>query len=212
MKTQDLIGLLASDSLQTQAPVRQQLRLPLLMGGVACTALLLVFWGLNPRMNTMAVNPAFITKMLWLASLVGFSAYGLLRLARPGVSAGHTFAGMGLSLLAMGTLGLLQLVQADAGERSALWMGTSWQVCSPSIAALSLPVLGNLLWALRQLAPTRAALTGAVAGVMASSVAASIYSLYCTETSFAFFAIWYVAGMASVTLIGAVLGQRCLRW
>ena len=91
-------------------------------------------------------------------------------------------------------------------------MGTSWQVCSASIAALALPVLAALLWALRQLAPTRPALAGAVAGVMAGSLAASVYSLHCTETSFAFFALWYVAGIAAVSVLGALGGQRFLRW
>lgn len=212
MKTNDLIALLASDTLQPQAPVRQQLLQKLLLGAVACGVLLLALFGLNPRMDEMATHPAFATKMLWLAALMGFSLYGLFRLARPGVGAGHTLWGMGLALLAMFSLGLVQLLQTDAGARTAQWIGGSWQVCSVSIVALSLPILGALLWALRQLAPTRPVLTGGVAGVLAGSLAASIYSLHCTETSLTFFAVWYVAGMALATALGAVLGARWLRW
>ena len=212
MKTNDLIALLASDTLQPQKPVRQQLLRQLLLGAVVCGVLLLAVFGLNPQMDQMAVHPAFITKMLWLTALMGFSLYGLFRLARPGVGAGHTLMGLGLALLAMGSLGLMQWLQTDASARAAQWMGDSWQVCSVNIAALSLPVLGALLWALHQLAPTRPARTGAVAGVMAGSLAASIYSLHCTETSFAFFSLWYVAGIVAVGLLGAVLGPRCLRW
>ncbi len=212
MKTQDLIGLLASDTLQTRLPARQQLTRPVLIGGLVCAVLMAGLWGINPQLQEMAMRPAFIVKMLWLLSLMGFSVYGLLRLSRPGMKTGHTWTGLGLSWLAMLSLGLLQSWQADAGEHAAQWMGDSWQVCSVSIAALSLPVLGALLWALHQLAPTRPALTGAVAGVMAGSLAASIYSLHCTETSFAFFSLWYVAGMAAVSVLGAVLGPRCLRW
>ncbi len=212
MKTNDLIALLASDTLQPQAPVRQQLLQKLLLGAVACGVLLLALFGLNPRMDEMATHPAFATKMLWLAALMGFSLYGLFRLARPGLGAGHTLWGMGLALLAMFSLGLVQLLQTDAGARTAQWIGGSWQVCSVSIVALSLPILGALLWALRQLAPTRPVLTGGVAGVLAGSLAASIYSLHCTETSLTFFAVWYVAGMALATALGAVLGARWLRW
>jgi hypothetical protein len=91
-------------------------------------------------------------------------------------------------------------------------MGGSWEVCSVRIVALSLPVLGALLWALRQLAPTRPALTGAVAGMLAGSLAASIYSLHCTETSLTFFAAWYAGGIILVSGMGAVLGLRILRW
>ena len=212
MKTNDLIALLASDTLQPQAPVRSQLLRQLALGAVACGVLLIALFGLNPQMDQMAVHPAFITKMLWLAALMGFSLYGLFRLARPGMTAGHALWGIGLALLAMLSLGLVQLLQTESGARSAQWMGGSWQVCSTSIAALSLPVLAALLWALRQLAPTRAALTGAVAGMLAGCLAAGIYSLHCTETSFTFYAIWYAGGMALATLSGMVLGSRLLRW
>ncbi len=212
MKTNDLIALLASDTLQPQAPVRQQLLQKLLLGAMVCGVLLLALFGLNPRMDEMATHPAFVTKMLWLAALMGFSLYGLFRLARPGVGAGHTLWGIGLALLAMFSLGLLQLLQTESGARTAQWMGGSWQVCSVSIVALSLPILGALLWALRHLAPTRPVLTGAVAGVLAGSLAASIYSLHCPETSLTFFAVWYVAGMALATWSGMVLGSRLLKW
>ena len=212
MKTNDLIALLASDTLQPQPPVRQQLLRQLLLGAVVCGVLLFTLLGMNPRMDQMALHPAFITKMLWLTALMGFSLYGLFRLARPGVGAGHTLVGLGLALLAMGSLGVMQWLQTDAGARTAQWMGGSWQVCSVSIVALSLPVLGALLRALRQLAPTRPALTGAVAGMLAGSLAASIYSLHCPETSLTFFAVWYAGGIALVSGVGAVLGWRALRW
>lgn len=212
MNTQDLIGLLASDPLPAQAPSRRQLPVALLVGGLVCTGLMLVLWGINPDMDELATHPAFVTKMLWLIALMAFSVDGLQRLARPGMKAGHTGWGLGLSMLAMVSLGWIQTLQTPAGERNAQWLGSSWQVCSSSIAALALPVLAALLWALHQLAPTRPTLTGAVAGVMAGSLAASVYSLHCTETSFAFYSAWYVGGIAAVGLLGALLGTRFLRW
>ncbi len=48
MKTNDLIALLASDTLQLQQPVRQQLLRQLLLGSVVCGVLLLALFGLNP--------------------------------------------------------------------------------------------------------------------------------------------------------------------
>lgn len=212
MKTQDLISLLASDTLPAHKPVRQQLAQALALAALVCGLLVALIFGINPALGDMASNPAFITKMLWLSSLMVFSALGLLRLARPGVSAGQTFWGLGVSMLAMISLGLIQSLQAPADTRTALWLGGSWQVCSVNILGLSLPVLGALLWALRQLAPTRPALTGAAAGWMASSMAASLYSLHCTETTFAFFTAWYGGGMVLVSLLGAALGARWLRW
>lgn len=212
MKTQELIGLLAADTHTLQASAWQQVVRASLVAGLVCTAMLVTLWGINPQIRQMSAHPAFIIKMLWLTGLISCSAYGLLRLARPGVSTGRTGLGLLLCLLAMAGLGLVQSLQAPTNARQALWMGTSWHVCSASIAVLSLPVLAALLWALRQLAPTRPALAGAAAGVMAGSLAAFVYSLHCTETSFAFFALWYVAGIAAVSVLGALGGQRFLRW
>lgn len=212
MKTNDLIALLASDTLQPQKPVRHQLLSKMVLGAIVCAVFLLAVFGLNPHMDQMATHPAFATKMLWLTALSVFSLYGLFRLARPGIGAGHTLVGIGLAFLAMLSLGLVQLLQTAPDARAAQWMGSSWQVCSFNITALSLPVLGALLWALRQLAPTQPVLSGAVAGVLAGSLAASIYSLYCPETSLTFFAIWYAAGIAVSAALGAAVGSRYLRW
>jgi hypothetical protein len=212
MKTQDLIGLLAQDPMPAAPPVRQQLSRALLGSALVSGASLLVFWGLNPDMGTMATHPAFATKMLWLLALAVFSARGLLRLSRPGMGVGFTFWGLALALLAMGSLGLVQSLQTSPDSRLALWMGSSWQTCALSILALALPVLGALLWALRQLAPTRPTLAGAAAGAMASSVAAGFYSLHCTETALAFFTAWYGGGVVAVSMLGALLGSRLLRW
>jgi hypothetical protein len=212
MKTNDLIALLASDVLQPQQPVRQQLVGKLALGAAVCCLLVIVLFGLNPRMDEMVTHPAFLIKMLWLSALVGFSLYGLFRLARPGLDAGYSVIGIGMSLLAMISLGLVHLLQTESAARTAQWMEGSWQVCSVSVASLALPVLVSLLWALRQLAPTRPALTGAVAGVLAGSLAAGIYSLHCTETSLTFFAVWYGGGVILASALGAVLGGRWLRW
>jgi hypothetical protein len=91
-------------------------------------------------------------------------------------------------------------------------MGNSWQSCSVSILVLSSPVLAALLWALRQLAPTRPGLTGAAAGMMAGSVAATLYSLHCTESTFPFFTAWYGGGIVAAGALGALIGPRLLRW
>jgi hypothetical protein len=48
--------------------------------------------------------------------------------------------------------------------------------------------------------------------MLAGSLAASIYSLHCPETSLTFFAVWYAGGIALVSGVGAVMGWRMLRW
>jgi len=65
---------------------------------------------------------------------------------------------------------------------------------------------------LRQLAPTRLAIAGAAAGLLAGGVGASVYGLYCGETAATFVVIWYTLGIAAGAALGAVIGSRLLRW
>jgi len=212
MKTNELIGLLAQDPLPSGPPPHQQIGLAVLGAAPLCGLLVLAFWGFNPDMAQMATHPAFLTKMVWLLVLAVLSAHGLMRLSRPGVAAGKTFPGLALALLAMACLGGMQSLQASPEHRLSLWMGSSWATCSVSILLVSLPLLGALLWAMRQLAPTRPVLAGTVAGAMAGCVAAGIYSFHCTETAFGFFAVWYGLGMVAAAVVGGLLGRRLLRW
>jgi hypothetical protein len=77
---------------------------------------------------------------------------------------------------------------------------------------LSAPILFAALIALRHGAPTRPALTGAVAGLMAGGLGAAIYAAHCIEDSSFFLATWYTLAIVGVTLVGALVGQRALRW
>ena len=77
---------------------------------------------------------------------------------------------------------------------------------------MALPLLAGTLWALRGGASTRPALTGAVAGLLSGGAAAVVYSMHCTEDSPLFYAVWYVLAILAVTVAGALLGSRVLRW
>ena len=48
--------------------------------------------------------------------------------------------------------------------------------------------------------------------MMAGAMSGLVYSLHCPETAYAFLAVWYVAGMAVMAGVGALLGSRLLRW
>jgi hypothetical protein len=68
------------------------------------------------------------------------------------------------------------------------------------------------LIALRHGAPTRPALAGAAAGLLAGGLGAAVYASYCVEDSAFFLATWYTLAIAIVTSIGSALGARLLRW
>ncbi len=213
MKTNDLIAMLATEASTTPtvSPLRRCAQAT--AAGVAISlALVLTLWGLNPELNALAHTPAFWVKLVWLAIMCVFAAPVVMHLARPGVAAGKGVWGIAAALVGMALLALMQVAAVDADAGIQLMLGGSWEVCSASIAALSVPLLAALLWMLRGMAPTRPALAGASAGLMAGAMASLVYSLHCTETAYAFVAVWYVAGIAVMTGVGALLGSRLLRW
>lgn len=211
MNTDQLISLLAHEAGPAQGPAPQQvggrLAIALALGGV-----MVLYMGLNPKLSDFASTTVFALKMIWLLAVVVFSGALVYRMVHPGRQMGSAPWGIGLALLAMGGQGMNQLFQAPLEQRSALWMGSSWQVCAFNIAAIALPVLAALLWTLRDMAPTRPALTGAASGLLAGALAAMLYSLHCTENSFAFYSVWYSGGMGLSAVVGAALGARYLRW
>ena len=213
MKTNDLIAMLATEAsvTPTVSPLRRCAQAT--AAGVAISlALVLTLWGLNPELNALAHTQAFWVKVVWLLLTCTFAVPVVMHLARPGVAAGRGVWGIAAALAGMALLALAQVNTVDADTGMQLMLGRSWQECSASIAALSVPLLAALLWMLRDMAPTRPALAGASAGLMAGSLASLVYSLHCTETAYAFVAVWYVAGIAVMAGIGALMGLRLLRW
>ena len=65
---------------------------------------------------------------------------------------------------------------------------------------------------MRTLAPTRLALAGGVAGLLAGTIGASTYSIHCPELQAPFIGIWYLVGMLIPAFFGFIAGPRLLRW
>ena len=213
MNTNDLIATLAAQTSPTQLASGMRRYAQAMAAGISVSmTLLFTLWGLNPDLTALAHTHAFWVKAVWLVLTCMFAAPVVLHLSRPGVAAGLGMWGIAASLAGMAVLATWQLSQVDANTAMQLMFTGSWQVCSASIVALSVPFLAALLWMLRGMAPTQPALAGASAGLMAGALASLVYSLHCTETAYAFVAVWYVAGMALMTAVGSLLGARLLRW
>jgi hypothetical protein len=211
MKTPDLIALLASDPLPSRLPAWH-------LPAAGTTALVLSLglvvggWGLHANLPGLVLSASYQVKSLWLLGLALGSGVLLWRAARPARTEGYSVHAIGAFLLIMAGMGAYTLWHADPADRLSLLMGQSWWSCPLSIALIALPWLAVGLMYLRQMAPTRPAWSGASAGFLSGAVATVLYSLHCTETSYAFFSVWYVAGMGLSTAVGALLGRRYLRW
>ena len=211
MKTHELIALLASDPLPSRPPAWH---LPLAAALALALTLAMVVggWGLHADLSGLVASASYQLKTVWLLGLALSSGWLLWKAARPAQRDGYGMHGIGVSLLAMAGLGVYNLLQADPANRLALLMGQSWWSCPLSIALIALPWLAVWLLYLRHMAPTHLAWSGASAGFLSGALATGLYSLHCSETSYAFFSVWYVVGMALSTAVGAVLGPRWLRW
>ena len=80
------------------------------------------------------------------------------------------------------------------------------------IRVLALPLLIAALMGLRHGAPSRPALSGAIAGLLSAGLAATLYASHCTDDSPLFVATWYTLATALVAAVGALIGSRMLKY
>jgi hypothetical protein len=173
----------------------------------------IVALGLHCQPLLAAVQqPWFWMKAAYSGLLTVAGVISLRRLSVPGARIGAAPLVAALIVLAMLILGTGQIFSAAPAGRLDLWLGHTWKVCSPLIFLLAVPIYVALIAALRRLAPTRPALTGAAAGFLAGAFAATLYGLHCPEQAAAFVATWYTLGIAAATAVGGIMGARLLRW
>lgn len=210
MNTDDLISAIAADTLPQQS-VRQRLgrALPAAMG--VSLALFVVFWG--PRADiAAALSSTTALKTLLPLVLVVLAGPLALALAHPGVRSDVRSAALGLFAAVLVAAFAIAVARGGLAGLAGALATPNLAVCLMSVPALALPVLGAVLWAISAGAALRPRLTGAVAGLMAGGLAASIYSLHCDEDAVLFFLPAYSAAILVTALIGAMSGPRLLKW
>jgi len=212
MRTSDLIEILAHDVPPT-APgaVNRKLLTALVAGGLVTFAVVALWLRCQPLLAA-AQQPWFWMKAAYTGLLTVAAAVTVRRLSVPGSRIGAAPLAAALVILVMLALGVGQILSAPQAGRLALWLGHTWKVCSPLILLLAMPIYACLIAAVRTLAPTRPALTGAAAGFAAGALAATLYGLHCPEQAAAFVATWYTLGIGAATALGAIAGGRLLRW
>ncbi|MCY7319520.1 MAG: DUF1109 domain-containing protein [Ramlibacter sp.] len=213
MKTDDLVNLLAADTLPVQRKAApRRLALALAAGLPLAAVIMLLEGGVRRDIGQAMLLPMFWVKLL-VPALIAAAGFAVLqRLARPGARPGASWLGIALPVLLLWALAAVSLATAPPELRASLVMGQTWRSCSASIALISLPLFIAAFVALASLAPTRLALAGACAGVMAGGAGAAVYALHCPELEAPFLAVWYLLGMAVPVAAGALLGPRLLRW
>ncbi|MDL2399703.1 NrsF family protein [Rhizobium mayense] len=211
MKTDDLINLLAQD-----APVRsrigQTLSLAVVVGILISGAIFFTAIGFRADIGTAMETVRFPFKFVVTIALAVTAGAVVFRIGRPGVSL-RLWGWMLLAApLLLAAAALVELMVMPTDSWGARMIGHNARFCLTFIPLLSIGPLACFLFALRQGAPEKPGVAGAVAGLAASGIAATFYASNCTDDSPLFVLLWYPIAIAVVTAVGYVVGKRMLRW
>jgi hypothetical protein len=154
----------------------------------------------------------FLFKFVVIVPLAAVALAVLFRSAGP-------IAGLGLWARLL-PLPLLLLCAGVAAELLAIprsdWMvrliGSNAVNCMTLIPLLASGPLVIFISALKHGAPAHPGLSGAMAGLAASSLAAVFYAMNCFDDSPLFVITWYPLAVFAVVSVGYVAGVRYLRW
>jgi len=213
MQTGELIAILAGAA-EPVPPGRARRRLLLACLAGLVGAALLVFGILPfrhdfPRIMLTApfwMKPAYTA---WFA----VAAFMLVDSAgRPGAKATTGRMVLIAALVAIACLAAINLALTSPDQRVTALMGRSAGFCPIAIVISAIPAMIAVMVALRGMAPTRLARAGLAAGLLAGGVGATVYAVWCRESTAAFVAVWYTLGIVACGGIGALLGPLVLRW
>jgi hypothetical protein len=213
MKTRDLVTRLASDiSPVERNAVPKLLNRALMLGLASSTVLLVALYGVRSDMPELILTTMFWVRLVFPLAIIAAAMKLAERLGRPGAPLKFAWFAVALPIVTMLLAAGSILMATPPGYRLQLMLGTTWRTTTASVVVLSFPSLTAMMHAMKQLAPTRLALAGAGAGLLAGAQGLLVYSLYCSEMAVPFWGVWYVLAIAITTVIGAAIAPHCLRW
>jgi hypothetical protein len=211
MKTEDLITLLVQD---TRVRWRfSHAAILAFLGGIVLTAVMFFGWiHARPDVAQAAATVRFLFKFVVTVTATVAATGLLIGNARPGVPTGFwrwsPFAAPILLVAAV----IAELLAMPQSTWAARWIGTNISQCVTLIPLMAIAPLTCLLLALRQGAPKHPGASGAIAGLVASGIAATFYASHCNDDSPLFVITWYPLASALVVFVGYVAGSKLLRW
>ena len=212
MDTSELIRTLAEDTRRPTMPLSTMWWVAVCLAITFAGAVFLAMLGPRPDITAAAETSRFLFKFLITITLAA-SAFGCARaLSRPGETWRRWIPCLAAApvLIAMAVVAELFALPSDAWLATII--GENNVVCLTYISLTGLGPLAIFLWTLRYSAPTRPALAGAAAGLLAGGIAASFYAAKCTDDSPLFVATWYTLAIATLAILGALGARRFARW
>jgi hypothetical protein len=212
MKTERLIDSLVADRIHQPPPAGRTLLHALPMAIAAALLVFSLFLDMRSDLPAAFTSWRYLLKLLLPLLIMGAAIGLVLHLAQPQHRPGSAFRWMLLLTLPLLAGTLMEGAMLPSADWVAAAMGKDPIYCLIFVPMLSLAPLAAMLWTLRQGAPQSPVAGGAAAGLAAGGIGAFIFAIHCDNDSPFYIAIWYLGAIAIVTLLGALVGQRLLRW
>jgi hypothetical protein len=205
-----MIAALAADSARHSPAPSRAIAWAIAIGMLAAAVLFFLKLGVRPDIATAVERANFLYKFV-ITIAVAIPAINLLMtVVRPGSEMRNRWLLSAPMLLAVGIV--VELAAVPSAQWAERMIGTNAVMCLVSIPLLAAVPLICLFVAMRAGAPTRPHLAGAICGLSAAAIAATLYASHCTDDSPLFVAVWYSLAIGLVTAVASVAGGRWLRW
>jgi hypothetical protein len=213
MNTDRLIDMLSTNLEPIKGgQVWKALSWAIVIGLVAAFGVMLAAFGIRSDLAAGNHSGALALKIVFALSLVGTGAAFLIKSMVPGQQEGHRFALIFLPFFAASAAALAMVVGQPALASGGMIEGAAALLCLFCVPFLAIIPFTLLIWALRVGAPTDLRSSGAVAGLVAGAIGATVYSFSCPSDSWLFVFLGYAAAIALCSVVGAQVGPRLLRW
>jgi hypothetical protein len=212
MDTNQLIRAIAADARRPGMPMRRAWQIAVLAAILLAALVFLSLLGPRHDIGEALSTIRFPFKFMVTLTLT-VSALALLRALSQPTDAAPTR--LLLLLLAPALLALaiaIELLVVPQSQWVVRMIGTNSLSCLTFIPLIGLAPLAIFLATLRYGAPSRPAIAGALAGLLAGGVSASFYALHCPDDSPLFLAVWYTAAITILAVIGAIIAPRIAQW
>jgi hypothetical protein len=212
VKTSNLIAALAADPRPHGPPLSRRFLLALAVGALISACAFASMVGprhdIHDAMRTLRFDWKFVDTIA-LAIPTGIAAW---RLLRPNAELGGLAWALAIPVVLLGGSVAMELMMVPRDLWLTKLVGSNARHCLTLIPLLAIAPLAALLAVMRAGAPASPPLAGAAAGFVAAGVAATLYATNCTDDSPLFVATWYTLATAIVVAVGALIGDRVLRW
>jgi hypothetical protein len=214
MRTDELINTLVADhaAQPRPRPIGHGLVMAIIGGLAISSALFSLTLGVRPDILSALSTWRFDLKLSANLVLVIAATWVALRLSSPTTKPLSAMRALLVPALLLLAAVMYELVTVPASAWPSRAMGVNGVMCLASIIFLSVLPLTATIYALRQGAPASPAVMGAVGGLLAGALGATVFAMHCTNDSPLFVAIWYTLAIGLTAIVGLLVGQYVLRW